>query len=73
MVTQGQNHIDSPANMLQQQHSYEVSTFYFIKKYGKYEKTVAKFSRLIYIYNKKNHLIQFFRDNVDDDDDGNDD
>lgn len=25
MVTQGQNHIDSPANMLQQQHSYEVS------------------------------------------------
>lgn len=33
MVTQGQNHIDSPANMLQQQHSYEVSEkkhFHFI-------------------------------------------
>lgn len=25
MVNQGQNHIDSPANMLQQQASYEVS------------------------------------------------
>jgi len=31
MVNQGQqNHIDSPANMLQQQHSYEVS-FFFVR------------------------------------------
>lgn len=30
MVNQGQNHIDSPANMLQQQASYEVSfTIYY--------------------------------------------
>lgn len=29
MVNQGQNHIDSPANMLQQQASYEVSAYYY--------------------------------------------
>lgn len=31
MVNQGQNHLDSPANMLQQQQaSYEVSFFHFL-------------------------------------------
>lgn len=32
MVTQGQNHIDSPANMLQQ-HSYEVSDIFLSRAF----------------------------------------
>lgn len=47
MVNQGQNHIDSPANMLQQQASYEVSAIIIHKILIKKTKRMKKLQQIV--------------------------